>query len=132
MVRATNIRFWRFTFFICPDFFHPLVADMPKAAAGLYNHNTRNTLTRQLKFSTDSSGRSSYSYTSSQVRLDPVVPEAHREDESNVMDASMDIYEDHVNSNDNEDVGQVVEVMRGVRVVTKPKAKRYDNSVSSP
>jgi hypothetical protein len=44
----------------------------------------------------------------------------------------MDIDEDYVVNNQNEDVEQVVEVMPGVHVLTKPKAKRYENSVSPP
>jgi hypothetical protein len=108
---------------------------MPKEPSGLYNHNVRQTLTRQLCLTTNPSGRSSYSYASSQVRLDPVArskrleDDAYLMDESYVMNANMDVDNNHVV---HEDVpGRVLEVMPNVRVVTKLKAKRYDNSVSS-
>ena len=101
---------------------------MAKAHSTLYNHNARDAIARQLNISTNPSGRSSYSYTSSHLRLDPVVPEVCHENESYVMD----IDEDYVVNNQNEDVEQVVEVMPGVHVLTKPKAKRYENSVSPP
>jgi hypothetical protein len=105
---------------------------MPKATSTLYNHNARNAFTRQLSISTNPSGRSSYTHVSSQVRLDPVAPEVHCENESYMMGASMDIDEDHVANNYNEDIEQVVEVMLGIHVVTKSKAKRYEISVSTP
>ena len=105
---------------------------MPKATSTLYNHNARNAITRQLSISTNPSGRSSYTHVSSQVRLDPVAPEVHCESESYMTGASMDIDEDHVVNSYNEDIEQVVEVMPGIHVVTKSKAKRYENSVSPP
>jgi hypothetical protein len=100
---------------------------MPKEPSVLYNHNARNAIARQLNLSTNPSGHSSYSYTSSEVRLAPVVPEVRPEDEY-YLDANMDIDEDHAIGEDVRE--QVVEVMPGVNVVTKPKAKWYDNSVS--
>jgi division protein CdvB (Snf7/Vps24/ESCRT-III family) len=47
------------------------------------------------------------------------------------MDADMDIDNDHWDVVNEDVLEQVVEVMPDVRVITKPKAKRYDNSVSS-
>ena len=101
---------------------------MRKEPSVLYNHNARNAIARQLNLSTNPSGCSSYSYTSSEVQLAPVVPEVRPEDEYYPVDASMDIDEDHAIGEDVRE--QVVEVMPGVNVVTKPKAKQYNNSVS--
>ena len=101
---------------------------MPKEPSALYNHNAWNAIAHQINLSTNPSGRSSYSYTSSEVRLALVVPEVRPEDEYYPVDASMDIDEDHVIGEDVRE--QVVEVMPGVNAITKPKAKRYDNSVS--
>jgi hypothetical protein len=56
------------------------------------------------------------------------VPEVHPEDEYYPVDANMDIDKDHAIGEDIQE--QVVEVMPGVNVITKLKAKRYDNSVS--
>jgi hypothetical protein len=103
---------------------------MPKSTRSLYNHNTRVAVARQLNISTNPSGRSSYSYATSHVSLDPVVPLEDSKNESYMMDASMDIDEDHVVNDHNEDVEQVIEVMPGVHIVSNQKAKRYENSVS--
>jgi hypothetical protein len=104
---------------------------MPKVPTQLYNHNARNTTARQLNLSTNPSGRTSYSYTSSHVQLDPVEPEAHGE--VYAVDLSMDIDDDHevnIPSMTEQEATRVFEVVPGLRVVSKLKAKRYDNSVS--
>lgn len=103
---------------------------MPKSTRLLYNHNTWVAVARQLNISTNPSGRSFYSYATSHVSLDPVVPLEDSKNESYMMDASMDIDEDHVVNDHNEDIEQVIEVMPGVHIVSNQKAKRYENSVS--
>jgi hypothetical protein len=105
---------------------------MPKEPSALYNHNARKAIAHQLNLSTNPSGCSSFSYTSSQVPLECVVPEVRPEDECSTVDPSMDIDEDHVIGEDLQAYlqEQVVEVMPGINVKTKLKAKQYDNSVS--
>ena len=85
---------------------------MPKAHSTLYNPNSRDAIGCRLNISTNPSGRSSYSYTSSHLRLDSVIPEVCHENESYMMD----IDENYVVNNQNENVEQVVEVMSGVHV----------------
>ena len=99
---------------------------MPKACSKLYNHN--NAITRQLNISINPSGHSSYSYTSSQVQLDPVIPGVCCKNNSGSY--VMDIDEDYLVNDHNEEIEQDIEVMPGVHVLTKPKVKQYENSVS--
>jgi hypothetical protein len=107
---------------------------MPKQPSALYNHNARNAISRQLNISSTSSGRSSYSYRSSQVPVEFLTPDAHTEHEYYAADARMDIDDDELDNpeiNASEDGGPIIiEVMPGVRAITKVKVKRYENSVS--
>lgn len=110
---------------------------MPKAPTQLYNHASRAATARQLNISSDSSGRQSYSYTSSRVSLPDPTPQASH-DEFYPMDVDMDgIDKDHTPGDGaitNEDTpineDATIEVMPGVHVhIVPPKAKRYANSV---
>lgn len=99
---------------------------MPKVPPTLYNHGARPVTTRQLNFSSDTDGRSSSSWVSSQVPL-PSAPQPTNlpEDDYYPADAGMDIDIDE----NPDDQPQTIEVMPGVHVLPKPKAKRYENSV---
>lgn len=102
---------------------------MPKVPSALYNHATRDATARQLNISTSSTGRSLLSWRSSQVPLQPPVPLAQSTSEYYVAD-DMDI-DDEVPANpvDEDERPQTIEVMPGVLVQPKLKAKRYENSV---
>jgi hypothetical protein len=107
-----------------------LALTMPKTPSALYNHSSRNTTARQLNISTSTSGRSSYSFASSQVPLPPVEPQPHHDEEFYAPDG-MDIDEDPGPGEAMEE-DKTVEVMPGVHVhIVPPKAKRYENSVGS-
>jgi hypothetical protein len=109
---------------------------MPKEPTPLYNHNARKAIARQLNLTSNASGRSSYSYTSSQVEVNPVTREGHGEHEYYPVDSNMhDIDEDRIIEDQDIDMdgeNRVIEVMPGIHVIAKPKAKRYENSVSFP
>jgi hypothetical protein len=104
---------------------------MPKVPSALYNHNTREATARQLNIS--GSSRNFASYVTSQVPLLPPPPEAHPEHEYYPVDL-MDIDEDNPtydqDPGDSDEEPETVEVMPGVHVKPKTKAKRYENSVS--
>lgn len=102
---------------------------MPKAPSALYNHNTRDATARQLNIS--GSGRNFASYTTSQIPLAPAPPEAHPEHEYYTPDMmDIDIDEDSPSHNhDPDEEPETIEVMPGVHVKSKTKAKRYENSV---
>jgi hypothetical protein len=117
----------------CTHFSPPtLIITMPKIPTALYNHATRNATARQLNISGTVSGRSSYSYTSSQVTLEPVAPESHPAHEDYVNDLDVDInIDDGPGDLNTADEDGIVEVVPGVQaIITPPKAKRYENSVS--
>jgi hypothetical protein len=102
---------------------------MPKTPSALYNHNTREATARQLNISGGS--RNFASYVTSQVSLPPPPSEAHPEHEYYPVDP-MDIDEDNPVYNhpdDSDEEPETVEVMPGVHVKPKAKAKRYENSV---
>jgi hypothetical protein len=112
---------------------------MPKEPSPLYDHRARNATARQLNLSTNASGRSSYSYSSSQVPITPIAPKPPVEQDY-AQDFNMDVdnSEHHAPDGilntideDGPDEGLRTEVMPGVRVkiIPKPKAKRYANSV---
>ena len=105
---------------------------MPKASRPLYIYSTRNAIACHVNISTNPSGCSFYSYVSSQIRLDPLAPKVRCKDETFVMDINIDVNEDYVVRDYNEDVEQLVEVILGVHVVSRPNTKWYENSVSSP
>jgi hypothetical protein len=110
---------------------------MPKQPpSSLYNHKSRNATARQLNLSTNPSGRSSYSYTSSQLPVPPVAPEPHLGHEHYMEDFNMDVdgtehaFDDNLNNIDEDVPDEGIQVGPGVRVhIPKPKAKRYANSV---
>jgi hypothetical protein len=103
---------------------------MPKVPSSLYDHSSRNATARQLNISTNTSGRASYSYTSSQIPVVPVAPQPHHDQEIFIPDA-MDIDEDSTPEDVMEE-DETVEVMPGINVhIVPPKEKRYENSVGS-
>lgn len=103
---------------------------MPKAPSALYNHNARAATARQLNISSNASGRTTLSFPSSQVPLEPTAPEVRSENDYFTIDPSMDIDEDYIpNDPSVTDEPRVIEVMPGIRVLAKQKAKRYENSV---
>jgi hypothetical protein len=114
------------------QFYFLPITTMPKVPTPLYNHASRNATARQLNISSTVSGRSSYSYTSSQVPLEPVAPESHPAHEyyTNDEDVDMDI-DDAPGDLNTADEDDTVEAAPGVHVhIVPPKAKRYENSVS--
>jgi hypothetical protein len=106
---------------------------------GLYNHKARKVPARQLhKLSLDKYGRGSYSYSSTQVEVKQPTPLAHPEQaecEPNVADEGMDLDGGHMFSAEgpeldvNEDADPV-EAISATPVITKPKERSYENSVS--
>lgn len=101
---------------------------MPKAPSALYNHNTHDATARQLNIS--GGGRNFATYTTSNVPIASVPPEAHSENEH--YPDPMDIDDDNPTYDDDlNEESETVEVMPGVHVKPKPKAKRYENSVSA-
>ena len=116
-----------------------IVFKMPKDPTPLYSHRSRNATARQLNITTNASGRSSYSFTSTHVPVEPAVPEPHTEPEYYAPDSNMDVdgaeYQAPEDLNaidkDTPDGRQPVEVAPGVHVHVNPppKARRYDNSV---
>jgi len=108
---------------------------MPKAPVPLYAHSTRNATARQLNVTSSASGRSSYSYTTAHVPIEPAAPESHPGDDYYPPNSAMDIdgIDDDRQDTDgvipDVDEGATVEAMPGVHVHIVPKAKRYDNSV---
>jgi hypothetical protein len=102
---------------------------MPKAPSALYNHNVRLATACQLNISSGASGRTTLSFPSAQVQVEPPPAVDHQHDYYTV-DLAMDIDEDHIPGDpDTPCSDSTIEVAPGVRVVTKPKAKRYINSV---
>jgi len=110
---------------------------MPKPTP-LYDHNSRAAIARQLNISSNFSGRSSYSYTSSQVPVPPPIThrDSNRQNEHSSSDLNMDVDETEDRApidlnaidEDTPDGGPAIEVAPGVRVHVVP-AKRYANSV---
>jgi hypothetical protein len=103
---------------------------MPKVPSSLYDHSSRNATARQLNISTNTSGRASYSYTSSQIPVAPIAPQPHHDhdhDQEFFIPDAMDV-DEHPTPKDVEE-DEIVEVTPGVHVVL-PK-KRYKNSVGS-
>jgi hypothetical protein len=108
---------------------------MPKSTP-LYNHNSRTTTARQLNISSNVSGRSSFSYVSSQVPVaQPAAPPNPQHEHSTPnFDMDVDETEDHAAMDQNTidedtpDGRSSVEAMPGVHVHVVP-AKRYANSV---
>jgi hypothetical protein len=107
---------------------------MPKQRSvkpsALYNHNARKVVTRQLNISHNASGRSSYSYASSQVQLEPPpLPPPVRvdtaEQELDVAEVSMDINADYM-FDVNGDTDQPA-----IPTITRPEEPYYENSVSA-
>lgn len=106
----------------------------PRSAkpSALYNHNTRKLVARQLNISHNVlSGRSSYSYVSSQVRMRPrrepplPPPPVCAEQELDVAEVGMDINADYMFDVDD---GADQPVMPAI---TKPDSEeRYENSAS--
>src|SRR5882762_1403173 len=68
-----------------------IVFKMPKDPTPLYSHRSRNATARQLNITTNASGRSSYSFTSTHVPVEPAVPEPHTEPEYYAPDSNMDV-----------------------------------------
>lgn len=109
---------------------------MPKGirakSSALYDHRTRNIVARQLNISRNASGRSSsYSYTSTQIRLKQVEqhPQVHTDLEQSAADAGCDDSGDQMVSSDaamDEDLGQAVECP----VDVMPVANEYSVSLS--
>ena len=104
--------------------------------SALYNHNTRKVVARQLNISHDVSGRSSYSYVSSQVRLGPrrepppppppPPPPVCVEQELDVAEVCMESMD--INADCMLDVDEGAD--QPVRpAITKPE-ERYENSAS--
>ena len=100
---------------------------MPKVLSSLYNHNARNAVARQLNISVNASGRSSYSYKSSQVELDATTPQPHVCHERDAMEdvAMFDIDENYTASHDdiNNQDSQIGKVVPGVKAIIKNKGE---------
>lgn len=103
---------------------------MPKAPSTLYNHNARLATACQLNISSSHSGRTSLSFSSSQVQVDPTPIEVDSRNEDYAADPAMDIDEDHTVRDLDTLSGSLVKVVPGIHVMTKSKAKRYINSAS--
>jgi hypothetical protein len=102
---------------------------MPKVPSALYNHNARLATARQLNISSSSSGRTTLSFPSSQVQVEPNPVEVDSQHEYYAVDPAMDIDEDHIVGDLDTSSGNNVEVVPGIHVIAKVKAKRYINSV---
>jgi hypothetical protein len=114
------------------EFFPVTSTAMPKVTPSLYNHKARDTTVRQLNVATSASGRSSYSFASSEVSVAPVAPAPDAKDDYYAA-AGMDIddFDDMANEPVTTEDDETVEVLPGVQVhFHQPKAKRYKNSVS--
>lgn len=104
---------------------------MPKVQPQLYNHSARPTTTRTYSTTTAPSGRS---YVASTIRQRHVTPlsSSHPQTDDDYVPMPMDIDEDMGGtSNDLSIENEEEQIIVGVKVVAKQKAKRYENSVST-
>ena len=101
--------------------------NMPKAAPKLYNHSQRQTLAHQVASSSSSTSSGHHHVTYNTTSLDVPIPAPDPGDAMDIDESYPEHHHlDHLTPHQEEEVAE----LPSVKVTAKPRAKRYENSVT--